>query len=133
LPDRKYILFVGRIDAGALLILPGFLSLTPLSQGAVARWIIATTGREVFESHEELMWREKIVCGDPDHNEPRGRRKLIHTNIKLNYFAMTASGPKPTCLYVRYAVAVGVKQTSSEHHSVNPIYATRPSQHFDQQ
>jgi hypothetical protein len=29
----------------------------------VAIWFIASTGREVFASHEELLWPEHIVCG----------------------------------------------------------------------
>jgi cation diffusion facilitator family transporter len=59
------------VVAGALLILTGYSLFDPIIAGAVALWIIVTTGREVFESHEELMWPEKIVCGHPDHNEPR--------------------------------------------------------------
>jgi Co/Zn/Cd efflux system component len=93
-------LVVGRIDGGALLIFTGFSFFDPLIARAVALWIIVTTGRDAFESHEEPMWPENIVCGHPDHNEPQAGRKLIHTNIKLNYFAMTDSGTRPTCLYV---------------------------------
>jgi len=28
---------------------------------------MVSTGREVFASHEELIWPEKIVCGHSDH------------------------------------------------------------------
>ena len=31
--------------------------------------VIASTGREVFQSHEELIWTEKIVCGHPEHDD----------------------------------------------------------------
>jgi len=31
--------------------------------------VIASTGREVFQSHEELIWPEKIVCGHPEHDD----------------------------------------------------------------
>jgi hypothetical protein len=30
---------------------------------------IASTGREVFQSHEELIWPEKIVCGHPHDDD----------------------------------------------------------------
>jgi hypothetical protein len=40
-----------------------------LIAGGVAVWFMASTGREVFQSHEELIWPEKIVCGHPDHDE----------------------------------------------------------------
>jgi hypothetical protein len=29
---------------------------------------MVSTGREVFASHEELIWPEKIVCGHSDHD-----------------------------------------------------------------
>jgi cobalt-zinc-cadmium efflux system protein len=57
--------------AGALLIVTGYSFFDPLIAGGVALWIIVSTGREVFESHEDLIWPEKIVCGHPDHDEPR--------------------------------------------------------------
>jgi cation diffusion facilitator family transporter len=59
------------VAAGGLLILTGHSFFDPLIAGLVALWIIGTTAREVLESHEELMWPEKIVCGHPDHDEPR--------------------------------------------------------------
>jgi Co/Zn/Cd efflux system component len=59
--------------AGALLILTGYPVFDPLIAGAIALWIIATTAREVFASHEELIWPEKIVCGHSDHEvSPEG-------------------------------------------------------------
>ena len=57
--------------AGVLLLVTGYLFFDPLIAGGVALWIIVSTGREVFESHEDLIWPEKIVCGHPDHDEPR--------------------------------------------------------------
>ena len=59
------------VVAGALLTVTGYSVFDPLVAGAIALWIIATTAREVFESHEELMWPERIVCGHPDHDEAR--------------------------------------------------------------
>ena len=59
------------VVAGVLLLLTSYSFFDPLIAGAIALWIIATAAREVFESHEELMWPEKIVCGHPDHDESR--------------------------------------------------------------
>jgi cobalt-zinc-cadmium efflux system protein len=57
--------------AGVLLIVTGYSFFDPLIAGAVALWIIVSTGREVLESHEDLIWPEKIACCHPDHDEPR--------------------------------------------------------------
>ena len=57
------------VAAGLLLSLTGYAFFDPLIAGSVAVWFIASTGREVFQSHEELIWPEKIVCGHPDHND----------------------------------------------------------------
>jgi Co/Zn/Cd efflux system component len=59
------------VAAGVLLTLTGYSIFDPIIAGAVAFWIIATTAREVFASHDELIWPEKIVCGHPDHEEGR--------------------------------------------------------------
>jgi cation diffusion facilitator family transporter len=59
------------VVAGVLLILTGYSIFDPLMAGAIALWIIATTVREVFASHDELIWPEKIVCGHSDHEEER--------------------------------------------------------------
>ena len=59
------------VVAGGLLLLTGYSFFDSLIAGVVALWLIVTTAREVLESHEELMWPEKIVCGHPDHDEPR--------------------------------------------------------------
>jgi cobalt-zinc-cadmium efflux system protein len=52
-----------------LLSLTGYAFFDPLIAGGVAVWFIASTGREVFQSHEELIWPEKIVCGHADHDD----------------------------------------------------------------
>ena len=57
--------------AGLLLIATGYSFFDPLIAGAVAIWFILSTGREVFESHDELIWPEKIVCC---HTEPEAIR-----------------------------------------------------------
>jgi Co/Zn/Cd efflux system component len=59
------------VVAGVLLTLTGYSIFDPLMAGAIALWIIATTAREVFASHDELIWPEKIVCGHSDHEEER--------------------------------------------------------------
>jgi cation diffusion facilitator family transporter len=51
------------VAAGLLLILTGNSLFDPLIAAGIALWIIATTAREVFGSHEELIWPERIVCG----------------------------------------------------------------------
>ena len=57
------------VAAGLLLTLTGYAFFDPLIAGGVAVWFIASTGREVLQSHEELIWPEKIVCGHPDHDD----------------------------------------------------------------
>jgi Co/Zn/Cd efflux system component len=57
------------VMAGLLLSLTGYAFFDPLIAGGVAVWFITSTGREVFQSHEELIWPEKIVCGHPDHDD----------------------------------------------------------------
>jgi cation diffusion facilitator family transporter len=53
--------------AAGLLLVMGYSLFDPLIAGGVAFWIILITGREVFKSHDELIWPEKIVCGHSDH------------------------------------------------------------------
>lgn len=48
--------------AGLLLLITGYSFFDPIIAAAVAVWFIVSTGREVFESHDELIWPEKIVC-----------------------------------------------------------------------
>jgi cation diffusion facilitator family transporter len=53
--------------AGFLVIFTGRLVFDPIIAGAIALWIILSTGREVLGSREELIWPEKIACGHSDH------------------------------------------------------------------
>lgn len=55
------------VAAGLLLVLTGYSFFDPLIASLVAMWIIVSTAREVFESHDELIWPEKIACGHSDH------------------------------------------------------------------
>lgn len=55
--------------AGLLIAVTGHSFFDPLIAGGIALWIIGSTLREVVESHEELIWPEKIVCGHSDHDE----------------------------------------------------------------
>jgi cation diffusion facilitator family transporter len=57
------------VAAGLLVTLTGYSLFDPLIAGAIAVWIIVSTGREVFASSEELIWPEKIVCGHSDDQE----------------------------------------------------------------
>jgi cation diffusion facilitator family transporter len=62
------------VAAGVLLLVTGYSFFDPLIAGGVALWIIVSTAREVFESHEELIWPEKIVCCHADHDVPVAAR-----------------------------------------------------------
>jgi cation diffusion facilitator family transporter len=62
------------VAAGVLLLLTGYSFFDPLIAGGVAIWIIVSTGREVIESHDELIWPEQIVCCHPDHAEPQAAK-----------------------------------------------------------
>jgi cobalt-zinc-cadmium efflux system protein len=55
------------VVAGLLLLVTGYSFFDPLVAGAIALWIIVSTAREVFESHDELMWPERIVCCHTEH------------------------------------------------------------------
>jgi divalent metal cation (Fe/Co/Zn/Cd) transporter len=56
--------------AGFLVIFTDLSVFDPIIAGAIAFWIIFSTGREVLGSREELIWPEKIVCGHSDHDRP---------------------------------------------------------------
>jgi cobalt-zinc-cadmium efflux system protein len=56
------------VVAGVLLLVTGYSFFDPLMVGAVAVWIIVSTGREVLASHEELVWPDKIVCCHTEHD-----------------------------------------------------------------
>lgn len=53
--------------AGVLLISAGYSVFDPIIAGVVALWLIVTTGKEVSQSSDELIWPDKIVCDHPDH------------------------------------------------------------------
>jgi cation diffusion facilitator family transporter len=53
--------------AGLLVVLTGRSLFDPLVALAIGLWIIVSTIREVVSSREELMWPEKISCGDSDN------------------------------------------------------------------
>ncbi len=38
----------------------------PLIAAGIALWIMGSTLWEVIQSHEELIWPEKIRCGHPE-------------------------------------------------------------------
>src|SRR5216684_265677 len=57
------------VAAGVLIALSGYSLFDTLIADAIAVWFIATTGKEVFQSHDELIWPEKIVCGHPEHDK----------------------------------------------------------------
>lgn len=54
------------VTAGVLLVATGHSFFDPLVAGGVAVWIIVTTAKEVLQSHDELVWPDKIVC---DHSD----------------------------------------------------------------
>jgi cation diffusion facilitator family transporter len=56
------------VVAGLLLSVTGYPLFDPLIAAGVAIWFMVSTGREVFASHEELIWPDKIVCGHSDHD-----------------------------------------------------------------
>ncbi|MBI3672872.1 MAG: cation transporter [Rhizobiales bacterium] len=49
------------VAAGLFVSLTGYSLFDPLVAGAVAVWFIVSTGREVLESRDQLIWPEKIV------------------------------------------------------------------------
>jgi cation diffusion facilitator family transporter len=62
---------IAPVVAGLLLVTTGYSFFDPLIAGAVALWIIVGTLREVLESHDELIWPERIVCcHHTDHDGP---------------------------------------------------------------
>jgi cobalt-zinc-cadmium efflux system protein len=55
------------VAAGLLVTFSGYAVFDTMIAAAIALWFIGSTGKEVFQSHEELIWPEKIVCGHPEH------------------------------------------------------------------
>jgi divalent metal cation (Fe/Co/Zn/Cd) transporter len=41
----------------------GYSVFDPIIACGIALWIIVSTMQEVFESREQLIWPEKVVCG----------------------------------------------------------------------
>jgi cobalt-zinc-cadmium efflux system protein len=62
---------IAPVLAGLLVIFTGRPIFDPIIAGVVAAWFIISTAREVFQSREELIWPEKIVCGHSDDDEQR--------------------------------------------------------------
>jgi cobalt-zinc-cadmium efflux system protein len=58
------------VAAGVLVSTTGLSRFDPVVAGCVAVWFIVSTGREVVESHEDLIWPEKIMCGHAGTGEP---------------------------------------------------------------
>jgi cobalt-zinc-cadmium efflux system protein len=65
------------VAAGALLVATGYSFFDPLFAGAVALWIIVTTAREVFGSHDELIWPERLACCHTDHESTAAKGSMI--------------------------------------------------------
>jgi Co/Zn/Cd efflux system component len=57
------------VAAGLLVSITGLSLFDPLVAGGIALWFIASTVKEVVQSHEELIWPEKIACGHPEHED----------------------------------------------------------------
>jgi len=55
------------VAAGLLVAVTGYATFDTIIAAAIAVWFIASTSKEVLQSHEELIWPEKIVCGHPEH------------------------------------------------------------------
>jgi cobalt-zinc-cadmium efflux system protein len=50
------------VAAGVLVTITGYAIFDPLIAGAIALWLIATTGYEALRSGDELIWPEGVVC-----------------------------------------------------------------------
>jgi divalent metal cation (Fe/Co/Zn/Cd) transporter len=74
---RKPLAAAVAVAAGLLLSLTGYYFFDPLIAGGIAIWFVVSTGREVFASHNELIWPENIVCG---HSSKPATR--IHTETQ---------------------------------------------------
>jgi Co/Zn/Cd efflux system component len=55
--------------AGLLIITTGYGVFDPIIACGIALWIIVSTVQEVFESREQLIWPEKVVCGHSEEQE----------------------------------------------------------------
>jgi cobalt-zinc-cadmium efflux system protein len=54
------------VVAGVLVALTGHAVFDPIVAGAVALWLMTTTGYEVLRSGDELLWPDRIVCCHTD-------------------------------------------------------------------
>jgi Co/Zn/Cd efflux system component len=54
---------IALVMAGLLVITTGYSVFDPIIACGIALWIIVSTVQEVFESREQLIWPEKVVCG----------------------------------------------------------------------
>ena len=70
-PEEDARISLAPVAAGLFVSLTGYSLFDPLIAGAVAVWFIVSTGRELLQSHDELIWPEKIVCGHSDHDDQR--------------------------------------------------------------
>ena len=69
------------VAAGLLVGITGLSLFDPLIAGGIALWFIASTAKEVLQSHEELIWPEKIVCGHPGHDENRSAPSSTYPDL----------------------------------------------------
>jgi cobalt-zinc-cadmium efflux system protein len=60
---------IAPVMAGLLIITTGYSVLDPIIACGIALWIIVSTVQEVFESREQLIWPEKVVCGHSEEQE----------------------------------------------------------------
>jgi cobalt-zinc-cadmium efflux system protein len=54
---------IAPVAAGLLIMMTGYSVFDPIIACGIALWIIVSTMQEVFESREQLIWPEKVVCG----------------------------------------------------------------------
>ena len=54
------------VVCGVLVMVTGKPWFDPLIAAGIALWIMGSTLWEVIQSHEELIWPEKIRCGHPE-------------------------------------------------------------------
>jgi cobalt-zinc-cadmium efflux system protein len=60
---------IAPVMAGLLIITTGYGVFDPIIACGIALWIIVSTVQEVFESREQLIWPEKVVCGHSEEQE----------------------------------------------------------------
>ena len=60
---------IAPLMAGLLIMTTGYSVFDPIIACGIALWIIVSTVQEVFESREQLIWPEKVVCGHSEEQE----------------------------------------------------------------